>query len=146
MLHDVVGDSVANQKGRYAAKKLNKLVKDRDYTEAFVFKNQGSLAYIGDWFSSRLALYHSLYSPTCIRKAIYDRTGAEHGLKTKESGRVAWLLWRSAYFTMTLSWRNKFRFVSCDRSTFNAEPHHLLDTGFSSPPTGNCFFRDYRSN
>jgi len=26
----------------------------------------------------------------------------------KETGRLAWLLWRSAYFTMTLSWRNKW--------------------------------------
>jgi hypothetical protein len=27
---------------------------------------------------------------------------------SKESGRLAWLLWRSAYFTMTLSVRNKY--------------------------------------
>jgi hypothetical protein len=40
------------------------------------------------------------------RKAIYDRSGAEN-VKTKESGRLAWLLWRSAYFTQTLSLRNK---------------------------------------
>jgi len=80
---------VANQKGKYLAKKLNKIAKDQDSPKPFVFQNQGSLAYIGDW------------------KAIYDRSGAENGIKTKESGRVAWLLWRSAYFTMTLSWRNR---------------------------------------
>ena len=26
----------------------------------------------------------------------------------KETGRLAWLLWRSAYFTMTLSIRNRY--------------------------------------
>jgi NADH dehydrogenase FAD-containing subunit len=80
---------VAYQKAQYAYKRLNKIVKDEEYPKAFEFHNQGSMAYIGDW------------------KAIYDRSSAETGPKMKESGRMAWLLWRSAYFTMTLSWRNK---------------------------------------
>lgn len=79
---------VANQKGKYLAQKLNKIVKDQEHTKPFEFQNQGSLAYLGDW------------------KAIYDRSSADT-VKTKETGRVAWLLWRSAYFTMTLSIRNK---------------------------------------
>ncbi|KAF7978794.1 hypothetical protein HWV62_44856 [Athelia sp. TMB] len=79
---------VASQKGKYIVKKLNKIIKDREHTDPFEFHNQGSLAYIGDW------------------KAIYDRSGAE-SVKTKEQGRIAWLLWRSAYFTATLSVRNK---------------------------------------
>ncbi|KAA1471917.1 FAD/NAD-P-binding domain-containing protein [Dentipellis sp. KUC8613] len=80
---------VANQKARYLTKKLNKLVKDKDAPEPFEFHNQGTLAYLGDW------------------KAIYDRSQAASGPKNKETGRLAWLLWRSAYFTMTLSLRNK---------------------------------------
>ncbi|KAF8178088.1 pyridine nucleotide-disulfide oxidoreductase-domain-containing protein [Mycena galopus ATCC 62051] len=80
---------VANQKAQYLVKKLNKLGRDQDSPKPFKFENQGSLAYIGDW------------------KAIYDNTGKEDKIMSKESGRVAWLLWRSAYFTMTLSWRNK---------------------------------------
>ncbi|KAF8893040.1 NDE1, mitochondrial external NADH dehydrogenase [Infundibulicybe gibba] len=80
---------VANQKAKYLVKKLNKFAKDKPSPHPFEFHNQGSMAYIGDW------------------KAIYDRPGAEDGFMTKESGRIAWLLWRSAYFTMTLSWRNK---------------------------------------
>ncbi|KAF9224927.1 NDE1, mitochondrial external NADH dehydrogenase [Gyrodon lividus] len=80
---------VANQKAKYLAKKLNKIVKEQEHAKPFEFHNQGSLAYLGDW------------------KAIYDRSTAETGIKTKESGRLAWLLWRSAYFTMTLSIRNK---------------------------------------
>ncbi|KAJ7120957.1 FAD/NAD-P-binding domain-containing protein [Mycena epipterygia] len=80
---------VANQKAQYLVKKLNKLAKDRDSPKPFKFENQGSLAYIGDW------------------KAIYDNSGKDDKIMSKESGRIAWLLWRSAYFTMTLSWRNK---------------------------------------
>jgi len=80
---------VANQKAQYLVKKLNNLAKDQDSPKPFKFENQGSLAYIGDW------------------KAIYDNSGKGDKIMSKESGRVAWLLWRSAYFTMTLSWRNK---------------------------------------
>ena len=63
-------------------------MRGRAHTEPFVFHNMGSLAYLGDW------------------QAVYDRTQAET-VKTKEAGRLAWLLWRSAYFTRTLSIRNK---------------------------------------
>ncbi|PCH37505.1 FAD/NAD(P)-binding domain-containing protein [Wolfiporia cocos MD-104 SS10] len=84
---------LANQKARYMTKKLNKLIRDGepegDALAPFQFRNAGSLAYIGDW------------------QAVYDRTKAESGPKTKETGRLAWLLWRSAYFTMTLSIKNK---------------------------------------
>ena len=80
--------TVANQKARYITKKLNKIIRDKEHNEPFQFHNMGSLAYIGDW------------------QAIYDRTQTEH-VKTKEAGRLAWLLWRSAYFTMTLSVKNK---------------------------------------
>ncbi|KAI0046593.1 hypothetical protein FA95DRAFT_1573071, partial [Auriscalpium vulgare] len=93
---------VANQKGKYVSTKLNKIVKEKESPEPFEFQNLGTLAYIGDW------------------KAIYDRSKAESGPKTKETGRVAWLLWRSAYFTMTLSVRNKiliptYWFLNCER-------------------------------
>ncbi|KAF8909679.1 FAD/NAD(P)-binding domain-containing protein [Gymnopilus junonius] len=81
---------VANQMAKYIVKKLNALVKDQPHSEPFEFKNQGSLAYIGDW------------------KAIYGRPSADESKEgVKETGRRAWLLWRSAYFTMTLSLRNK---------------------------------------
>jgi len=97
---------VANQKAIYLAKKLNKIVKDHESPKPFEFHNQGSLAYIGNW------------------KAIYDRSDAETGLK-RETGRLAWLLWRSAYFTMTLSWRNKilvptYWFLNCESTTTRA--------------------------
>lgn len=43
---------VANQKGRYLAIHLNKIVKGRKSDKPFEFHNMGSLAYIGDWFVS----------------------------------------------------------------------------------------------
>lgn len=79
---------MANQKAKYLTKKLNRMIKGKEHAAPFVFHNMGSLAYLGDW------------------QAIYDRTQTEH-VKTKEAGRFAWLLWRSAYFTRTLSMRNK---------------------------------------
>ncbi|KAI0366509.1 FAD/NAD(P)-binding domain-containing protein [Pilatotrama ljubarskyi] len=83
---------VANQQAKYLTKKLNALVRGRAPASSqapFKFHNAGSLAYVGDW------------------EAIFDRTKAASGPKGKETGRLAWLLWRSAYFTKTLSVRNK---------------------------------------
>ncbi|KZT23831.1 FAD/NAD-P-binding domain-containing protein [Neolentinus lepideus HHB14362 ss-1] len=80
---------VANQKAKYVAKKLNQVVRHKQQTAPFEFNNMGSLAYIGNW------------------KALYDRSKAQSGPKTVKTGTLAWLLWRSAYFTMTLSVRNK---------------------------------------
>ncbi|KDQ54807.1 hypothetical protein JAAARDRAFT_181438 [Jaapia argillacea MUCL 33604] len=80
---------VANQKGAYLVKKLNKMARGKPSQEPFQFKNMGSLAYIGNWL------------------ALYDRSKAASGPKPTEAGTLAWLLWRSAYFTMTLSVRNK---------------------------------------
>ncbi|KAH9885261.1 FAD/NAD-P-binding domain-containing protein [Cubamyces lactineus] len=84
---------VANQQAKYLTKRLNRLIKGATAADAdarpFKFQNAGSLAYVGDW------------------EAIFDRTKAARGPKGKETGRLAWLLWRSAYFTKTLSVRNK---------------------------------------
>ncbi|KZV99002.1 NDE1, mitochondrial external NADH dehydrogenase [Exidia glandulosa HHB12029] len=79
---------VASQQAAYVANKLNREVKGKSGPDSFKFVNRGMLAYLGDW------------------RAIYDRTSAK-GLYRKETGTFAWLLWRSAYFTMTLSTRNK---------------------------------------
>jgi len=79
---------VARQKGKYLAKTLNNIAKDQPIPKPFEFMNLGNLAYIGDW------------------KAIYDRPGAD-GFLSKQGGRLAWLLWRSAYFTMSLSVKNR---------------------------------------
>ncbi|KAL5478417.1 hypothetical protein ACEPAI_2601 [Sanghuangporus weigelae] len=80
---------VASQKAKYTTRSLNRIVRDKPVEEPFRFHNRGSLAYLGDW------------------KALYDRSKVESGPKGGETGRLAWLLWRSAYFTGTLSIRNK---------------------------------------
>lgn len=81
---------VAYQMAKYLSHKLNVIIKDKSHTTPFKFHNAGSLAYIGDW------------------QAIYDGTKVARGPKTRGTGRIAWLLWRSAYFTRTVSIRNKY--------------------------------------
>ena len=80
---------VANQQAKYLARRLNALVRGRAPGGAFKFQNAGSLAYVGGW------------------EAVFDRTKAASGPRGEATGRLAWLLWRSAYFTKTLSVRNK---------------------------------------
>ncbi|CAG8825490.1 9505_t:CDS:2, partial [Racocetra persica] len=53
----------------------------------FKFTNLGSMVYIGE------------------HEAMLDLTSTN--VKAKERGTFAWLFWRSAYFTMTVSLRNK---------------------------------------
>ncbi|KAH8097116.1 FAD/NAD(P)-binding domain-containing protein [Cristinia sonorae] len=79
---------VANQKAIYLTKKLNSTIRGKKHLKPFRFHNSGSLAYLGDW------------------EAVYDRTKVR-GPKSRWTGRIAWLLWRSAYFTKTVSIRNK---------------------------------------
>jgi len=83
---------VANQQAIYLRKALNKLAKypERSFTdvaEPFSFKNLGSMAYIGNW------------------EAVVDMTKINEN--AKESGKLAWIFWRSSYLTMSVSIRNK---------------------------------------
>jgi NADH dehydrogenase FAD-containing subunit len=77
---------VATQKATYLANNLNNLVNGKSITSnpQFSFKNLGSLAYLGGW------------------KAIADTPG-----KVKGKGLLAWIFWRSAYMTMSVSTKNK---------------------------------------
>lgn len=79
---------VAYQKARHLSKALNRRLPKDDKLGPFKFQDRGMLAYIGGW------------------RAIADlRTGQAHHFP--QSGRGAWLFWRSAYFVMTVSVRNK---------------------------------------
>ncbi|KAK9900500.1 FAD/NAD(P)-binding domain-containing protein [Cystobasidium minutum MCA 4210] len=78
---------VASQKADFVTDVLNKLAKGRTPPDQeFKWKNKGSLAYLGDW------------------KALYDRTAGGGG---SASGTAAFILWRSAYYSLQLSWRNR---------------------------------------
>ncbi|KAF4121243.1 NADH dehydrogenase [Geosmithia morbida] len=71
---------VANQQAIYLGKRLNK----GDHDEVpFRFRNLGVMAYIGGW------------------RAIHQSSADEL------AGRAAWVLWRTAYLTRSMSLRNK---------------------------------------
>jgi NADH:quinone reductase (non-electrogenic) len=80
---------VASQQAKYLAKALNKY--DGPGTDAvarakpFRFRNLGTLAYLGSW------------------RAILQSESLFEGL----TGRLAWVLWRGAYITRSMSIRNK---------------------------------------
>ncbi|KAF2753604.1 hypothetical protein EJ05DRAFT_480096 [Pseudovirgaria hyperparasitica] len=71
---------VANQEAMWLAKRLNR---DDLATQHFTYKDLGVMAYIGNW------------------KAIVQTKGGNI------SGQTAWFIWRGAYLTKSVSWRNK---------------------------------------
>lgn len=72
---------VASQKAYWLAKRLNK--GDIEKT-GFTWNNMGVMAYLGNW------------------NALLQG-GSSGGI----SGRLAWIVWRGAYLTKSVSWRNK---------------------------------------
>ncbi|KAM0665399.1 hypothetical protein ACQRIT_006254 [Beauveria bassiana] len=72
---------VASQQATWLGKRINK--GDMDTADEFKFRNWGAMAYLGS------------------KRAIHQH-GAD-GLK----GWPAWILWRTAYLTKSMSWRNK---------------------------------------
>ncbi|KAK4668107.1 uncharacterized protein QC764_701820 [Podospora pseudoanserina] len=74
---------VAAQEAQYLAKELNKGISPGQDGKEFKFRNWGTMTYLGGW------------------KAIHQSKADE--LK----GWVAWVLWRGAYLTKAMSWRNK---------------------------------------
>lgn len=80
---------VASQQAKYLAKALNKY--GRAGTDAmataksFQYRNLGTLAYLGSW------------------RAILQSEAVSDGI----TGRLAWVLWRGAYITRSMSIRNK---------------------------------------
>jgi NADH dehydrogenase len=82
---------VANQQALWLAKRLNTSPDPTQWSQSFSFKNLGVMAYIGG-------------AKALFQGGTQDRDGKSRGLK----GWLAFLLWRGAYLTMTLSWRNKF--------------------------------------
>jgi NADH dehydrogenase FAD-containing subunit len=73
---------VAAQKAGWLAKRLNK---DDIEKAGFAWKNMGVMAYLGNW------------------NALLQGGGSTGGI----SGRLAWIIWRGAYLTKSVSWRNK---------------------------------------
>ncbi|RCI11237.1 hypothetical protein L249_7246 [Ophiocordyceps polyrhachis-furcata BCC 54312] len=74
---------VASQQAAYLGRQLNKGTADASSSPAFRFRNWGSMAYLGSW------------------RAIHQSSADEL------TGRAAWILWRTAYLTRSMSLRNK---------------------------------------
>ncbi|CAD6447677.1 1671b8a3-49f7-43e9-ba33-68a0ae5260ad [Sclerotinia trifoliorum] len=81
---------VANQEAKWLGKRLNEIyglekgpVRESE-DKGFTFKNMGVMTYVGGM------------------RAIMQTDG-----KGEIKGRTAWLIWRGAYLTQTISWRNK---------------------------------------
>jgi NADH dehydrogenase len=81
------------QEAKFLAAQLN--ADDIETAPPFSFKNMGTLAYIGD----ARALVQLPHEDGKRYKHL------PHGL----TGRMAWLVWNSAYLTMSISWRNRLR-------------------------------------
>ncbi|KAK1918958.1 hypothetical protein P3342_001088 [Pyrenophora teres f. teres] len=93
---------VASQKAFWLAKRFNKADINSDIdpqtssassslnptttTKGFTYRDLGTLAYIGNW------------------NALFQGGGKWGG---RLQGYVAWIIWRGAYITRTVSWRNK---------------------------------------
>ncbi|CRK43739.1 hypothetical protein BN1723_019285, partial [Verticillium longisporum] len=74
---------VASQQAVYLARTLNRHGDDVSRAKPFAWRNLGTMAYLGSW------------------RAIHQSSA--DGLR----GRLAWVLWRGAYLTMSMSVRNK---------------------------------------
>jgi NADH dehydrogenase len=80
---------VASQKAFWLAKRLNKgdlSPSSPTESKGFTYRDLGTLAYIGNW------------------NALFQGGGKWGG---RLQGYVAWIIWRGAYLTRTVSWRNK---------------------------------------
>ncbi|KAK7733954.1 hypothetical protein SLS53_008106 [Cytospora paraplurivora] len=73
---------VASQQAYYLAKGLNK-GESPDAARPFAFHNLGAMTYLGNW------------------RALWQKD------KTDLTGRAAWILWRTAYLTRSMSWKNR---------------------------------------
>lgn len=82
------------QEARWLAKRLNN--RDLDRVEGWSFRNMGAMAFIGN-AKALMQIPHS--SNGNGRRLLPD------GIK----GRTAWLIWKIAYLSMSISWRNKLR-------------------------------------
>ncbi|KAM1039901.1 hypothetical protein ACFX2I_029149 [Malus domestica] len=91
---------VAERQGKYLANLLNKIGKagggranaarEYKYEEPFVYKHLGSMATLGRY------------------KALVDLRQSKAGKGVSMAGFFSWFVWRSAYLTRVISWRNRF--------------------------------------
>lgn len=91
---------VAEREGKYLVELFNKIgkqnggkafgAKDVSLGEPFVYKHLGSMASVGRY------------------KALVDLRQTKDAKGVSLAGFLSWLIWRSAYLTRVVSWRNRF--------------------------------------
>ncbi|XP_059626459.1 internal alternative NAD(P)H-ubiquinone oxidoreductase A1, mitochondrial-like [Cornus florida] len=91
---------VAERQGKYVANLLNRIgksgggransAKEMELGEPFVYKHLGSMATVGRY------------------KALVDLRQSKEAKGLALAGFVSWFIWRSAYLTRVISWRNRF--------------------------------------
>ncbi|KAI5081875.1 hypothetical protein GOP47_0001618 [Adiantum capillus-veneris] len=91
---------VAERQGKYLAKEVNRILKSggghagnsKNVSEGplFVYKHLGSMASVGRY------------------KALVDLRQSKEAKGISWAGFLSWLVWRSAYLTRVISWRNRF--------------------------------------
>ncbi|XP_061367693.1 internal alternative NAD(P)H-ubiquinone oxidoreductase A2, mitochondrial-like [Gastrolobium bilobum] len=91
---------VAEREGKFLVELFNKIGKENagkafsakgiPLGEPFVYKHLGSMASVGGY------------------KALVDLRQSKDGKGLSLAGFVSWLVWRSAYLTSVISWRNRF--------------------------------------
>ncbi|KAG7596138.1 FAD/NAD(P)-binding domain superfamily [Arabidopsis suecica] len=91
---------VAEREGKYLANLFNVMgkagggransAKEMELGEPFVYKHLGSMATIGRY------------------KALVDLRESKEGKGISMAGFLSWFIWRSAYLTRVVSWRNRF--------------------------------------
>ncbi|KAL7422346.1 hypothetical protein Q5752_002992 [Cryptotrichosporon argae] len=83
---------VASQQAAYMSRTLNAIATGRELRvqPAFEWSNKGSMVFVGD------------------ERALVDRSRPNvAGPKSRLAGIAAWVIWRSYYMTLAMSWRNK---------------------------------------
>lgn len=94
----------ASQEAKWLAERFNR--DDFDSVPGFSFRNMGTLAYIG--------------SSNALMQIPHEKTAAPGGGDEKRrnpylpeglTGRMAWLVWKVAYLSMSISWRNRLRIL-----------------------------------
>lgn len=91
---------VAERQGKYLAALLNRIGKEGGghancavnlkFGDPFVYKHMGSMASVGSY------------------KALVDLRQSKEAKGISLAGFVSWFIWRSAYLTRVVSWRNRF--------------------------------------
>ncbi|MCJ1310993.1 hypothetical protein MMC25_004663 [Agyrium rufum] len=81
----------ANQQAIWLGKRLNK--GDLDTTPGFSYKDMGVMTYLGN------------------SQGLVQQGDGDSSAKKRIKGRTAWLVWKGAWLTMSVSWRNRILIV-----------------------------------